>query len=110
MVQILLYTKDEASGVSWSLGPNCASPKQIAFHVETNKIYQESCTLAIGKSYELNCDSFAENGWSGSFLVIENKAYCQNFQAGSSETTTIKIEGTYTLKSTSFNSLRKMIS
>ena len=61
MVQILLYTKDQATGVSWSLSPNCASNKQIAFHVEANKIYQESCTLEIGKSYELNCDSFAES-------------------------------------------------
>ena len=98
MVQILLYTKDQATGVSWSLSPNCASHKQIAFHVEANKIYQESCALEIGKSYELNCDSFAENGWSGSFLVIENKAYCQNFQAGSRRTskeTKIKINGSH---------------
>ena len=100
MVQIILYTEDEASGVSWSLGPNCASPKQIAFHVEANKIYQESCTLLIGISYELKCNSYAENGWSGSFLVIENKAYCQNFQAGSKENATIKIEGNYILIAT----------
>ena len=106
MVQILLYTKDQATGVSWSLSPNCASHKQIAFHVEANKIYQESCTLEIGKSYELNCDSFAENGWSGSFLVIENKAYCQNFQAGSRENATIKIEGNYILIATEHKCLK----
>ena len=97
IVQIDLYTKHKAEGMSWTLGRNCASHRQTSFLVEANKIYQESCTLAIGKSYDLNCDSFAENGWSGSFLVIENKAYCQNFQAGSRENATIKIEGNYIL-------------
>ena len=105
MVQIALYTRQETQGMSWALTPNCASQKQITFNVEANQIYKESCALAIGESYELRCDSYSGNGWFGSFLVIENKAYCQNFQAGSSETTTIKIEGTYTLKAASLNSL-----
>ena len=97
MVQIVLYTRQEVQGVSWTLSPSCASQKQITFNAEANQIYTELCALAMGESFELRCDSYAENGWSGSFLVIENKAYCQNFQAGSSETTTIKIEGKYIL-------------
>ena len=100
MVQIDLYTKYEAEGNSWTLGANCASQRQTTLTVEADKIYQESCSLAIGESYELNCNSFAGNGWSGSLLLIESKAYCQNFTSGSKQTATIEIEGKYTLKAT----------
>ena len=92
-VQIVLYTKHEGPGISWTLSPNCASHKEIVFNVEAKRSYLEECALAEGESYELSCDSFAGNGWSGSFLVIENKAYCENFRAGSKKTATIKIEG-----------------
>ena len=97
-VQIVLYTKHEGPGISWTLSPNCASHKEIVFNVEANRSYLEECALAEGESYELSCDSFAGNGWSGSFLVIENKAYCENFREGSKETATIKIEGNYTVQ------------
>ena len=93
MVEISLYTRNYAEGISWSLSPRCASSKQIEFNVEGRRIYKEICALAIGKSYELSCESYAGNGWLGNFLVIENKAYCKNFQEGSKETTAIKIEG-----------------
>ena len=93
MVEISLYTRNYAEGISWSLSPRCASSKQIAFNVEGRRIYKEICALAIGKSYELSCESYAGNGWLGNFLVIENKAYCKSFQEGSKETTAIKIEG-----------------
>ena len=97
-VQIVLYTKHEGPGISWTLSPNCASHKEIVFNVEAKRSYLEECALAEGESYELSCDSFAGNGWSGSFLVIENKAYCENFREGSKETATIKIEVNYTVQ------------
>ena len=97
-VQIVLYTKHEGPGISWTLSPNCASHKEIVFNVEAKRSYLEECALAEGESYELSCDSFAGNGWSGSFLVIENKAYCENFRAGSKKTATIKIEGNNTVQ------------
>ena len=97
-VQIVLYTKHEGPGISWTLSPNCASHKEIVFNVEAKRSYREACSLAVGESYELSCDSFAGNGWSGSFLVIENKAYCENFREGSKEIATIKIEGNYTVQ------------
>ena len=93
MVQIALHTKQEAQGLAWYISPNCASHKEITFKVEAKRIYKEVCSLAIGKSYELSCESYAGNGWSGNYLVIENNAYCENFKSGSKETSTIKIEG-----------------
>ena len=100
MVQIDLYTKHKAEGMSWTLGRNCASHRQTSFLVEADKIYQESCAFAIGQSYELSCNSYDGNGWSGSLLLIENKAYCQNFTKGSRQIETIKIEGKHILKAT----------
>ena len=100
MVHIDLYTKHNGQGMSWALGLNCASQRQITYYVQANKIYQESCSLAIGESYELSCNSYAGNGWSGSLLLIESKAYCQNFTNGSRQTATVKIEGKHILKAT----------
>ena len=101
MVQVALYTKHEVRGLSWSLGMSCASHKQITFRVEAKRVYQEVCVLAIGVSYELSCENYAGTGWSGNFLVIENKAYCENFKGGFGtgfkETRTIKIEGNHIL-------------
>ena len=108
-VQIVLYTKHEGPGISWTLSPNCASHKEIVFNVEAKRSYREACALAVGESYELSCDSFAGNGWSGSFLVIENKAYCENFRKGSKETATIKIEGNYTVQKLKQSTCKRII-
>ena len=93
MLEILLYGKYEAQGISWTLSSNCASDREVAFNVKENQFYEEKCELEIGGSYELSCNSYTGKGWSGAFLLIENKAYCQNFQEGFDETTTINITG-----------------
>ena len=75
------------------MSTNCASDRQITFNVAANRSYEEVCVLAIGDSYELSCHNYAGIGWPGNFLIIESKAYCQNFQEGFKKTTTLKIEG-----------------
>ena len=92
-VQIGLHTTFENRGISWTLGPNCASQSEIAYSVESNAYYESKCTLALGQSYTLNCESFAGNGWNSSYLIIENTAYCQNFSTGLEEATNIRITG-----------------
>ena len=92
-VQIGLHTTFETRGISWKLGPNCASQSEIAYSVESNAYYETKCTLALGQSYTLKCESFAGNGWNSNYLIIENIAYCQNFSTGFDETTNITITG-----------------
>ena len=93
LARILLYTKYQTQGVSWTLSSNCASNREVAFNVKEDQFYEEECALEIGGSYELSCNSYTGKGWSGALLLIENKAYCQNFREGFNEVTTIKITG-----------------
>ena len=94
-VQIGLHTTFQTRGISWTLGPNCASQSEIAYSVESNAYYESKCTLALGQSYTLSCKSFSGGGWNSTYLIIENTAYCENFRIGFEETANINITGTY---------------
>ena len=55
--------------------------------------YEAVCDLNIGQTYTLVCKSSAGTGWNSTFLIIENKAFCQNFTTGHEERHTIQIKG-----------------
>ena len=94
LVTIGLHTKQEARKISWTLSPSCRSQEDLA--VASNAYYETECALHIGQNYTLVCRSSAGTGWSSNFLIIENKAFCQNFTNGYEETHTLSIEGMFT--------------
>ena len=94
LVTIGLHTKQEARKISWTLSPSCRSQEDLA--VASNAYYETECTMSIKQKYTLVCRSSAGTGWNSNFLIIENKAYCQNFTNGYEETHTLSIEGMFT--------------
>jgi len=49
--------------------------------------------LALDQPYTLKCHSSEGDGWNSNFLIIENKAYCENFTTGLEEVANITIRG-----------------
>ena len=94
LVTIGLHTKQEARKISWTLSPSCRSQEDLA--VTSNAYYETECALSVGQKYTLVCRSSAGTGWNSNFLIIENKAYCQNFTNGYEETHTFSVEGMFT--------------
>ena len=94
LVTIGLHTKQEARKISWTLSPSCRSQEDLA--VASNAYYETECALSVGQKHTLVCRSSVGEGWSSNFLIIENKAYCQNFTNGYEETHTLSIEGMFT--------------
>ena len=94
LVTIGLHTKQEARKISWTLSPSCRSQKDLA--VASDAYYETECAMSIQQNYTLVCRSSAGTGWNSNFLIIENKAYCQNFTNGYEETHTLSIEGMFT--------------
>ena len=94
LVRIGLHTKQEARKISWTLSPSCRSQKDLA--VASDAYYETECSMSIQQKYTLVCRSSAGTGWNSNFLIIENKAYCQNFTNGYEETHTLSIEGMFT--------------
>ena len=91
LVTIGLHTKQEARKISWTLIPSCRSQEDLA--VASNAYYETECTMSIKQKYTLVCKSSAGAGWNSNFLIIENKAFCQNFTTGHEERHTIQIKG-----------------
>ena len=94
LLRIGLYTKQEDRKTSWTLSPSCRSQEDLA--VASNAYYETECALPVGQKYTLVCRSSAGTGWKSNFLIIENKAYCQNFTNGYEETHTFSVEGMFT--------------
>ena len=89
LVTIELQSKEDISGISWSLlGTNCKSLPNLS--VSANRLIKQNCVLAVGKSYTLTCEG-PEEGWVSSYLVIENRKYCE--YTGLETTVNITITG-----------------
>ena len=91
LVSIRLHTKYETQKIGWTLGPTCASRENLA--VAPNTFYEKECALALDQPYTLKCHSSEGDGWNSNFLIIENKAYCENFTTGLEEVANITIRG-----------------
>ena len=80
-----MTTKEYGNENSWSLG-TCLSNQAYDDNLE----YTEECCLDAGV-YTLKCkDEFAD-GWSGGFMDIQGKQYCENFSDGSEEVIQVTI-------------------
>ena len=95
LVQIRLHAKHQTQQIGWSIGRNCASRENLA--VASNTFYEKECALAVNQQYTLTCKSSNENGWNSNFLIVENKAYCENFTTGPEEVHNITLLGNKTI-------------
>ena len=60
---------------------------------DPNTFYEKECALAVNQQYTLTCKSSNENGWNSNFLIVENKAYCENFTTGPEEVHNVTLLG-----------------
>ena len=92
-VKIGVHSKYQTGMMSWTINHKCESPHNLT--IAPNGYFEKECNLVIGLTYPLICISNDGIGWNSSFIIIENKAYCNNFDTGFTErpTPTITIEG-----------------
>ena len=92
-VKIGVHAKYQTGMMSWTINHKCESPQNLT--IAPNGYFEKECNLVIGLTYPLICISNDGIGWNSSFIIIENKAYCNNFDTGFTErpTPTITIEG-----------------
>ena len=76
-VSVILITKGDGRQNSWSLG-NCSSNQMFDSHMTQTT----SCCLTVG-NYTLKCMDSGGDGWSGGFITVQGKKYCEHFDTGS---------------------------
>ena len=90
-MSIRLHSKYETQGIDWILGPKCASRVNLA--VAANTFHERDCALTLDQTYILKCRSSKGDGYNSNFLIIENRAYCENFTTGFTEEANVTIRG-----------------
>ena len=85
-----MKTEEYGNEVSWNLGSECSSdpPEQHGSYAYYTKI----CTVFKG-DHQLTCEDTFGDGWSGGFLIIENRIYCHDFLGGTHKFVDVRITG-----------------
>ena len=83
---IKLTTKLHASEISWTYG-NCNSSTGKYLN---NREYHQTCCNRIASTtpIELKCLDSNNDGWSGAFITINNRTYCEDFSEGNEKVVT----------------------
>ena len=97
---------EKSTGINWQIqNTTCVSENNM--QLSGNREYQTECTLVIGHSYILECNS-NDGGWNSNHLIIENLVYCE--YAKSKTIINITINGNtnnlYTFSKSSKSSIR----
>ena len=78
-----MQAMEDVTGISWEfVGTDCKSSPNL--NINTNRPPGVTdCGLAIGRTYQLKCDSVGNNlgggdGWKSNYIIIENRKYCEN--------------------------------
>ena len=86
-VSVSLITKGNGRQNSWSLG-NCSSNQMFESHMTQTT----SCCLTAG-NYTLKCMDSGGDGWSGGFITVQGKKYCEHFDTGNEVSEEVFVNG-----------------
>ena len=79
LINVKLQTMEKATGINWQIqNTSCVSENNM--QLSGNREYHTECTLVIGESYILECNS-NDGQWNSNHLIIENSVYCEYAKA-----------------------------